>query len=248
MTGQKRRKPHRKGGNTPPEAESGQVAPASSGDEPHRRCIVSGAVQTKDRLMRFVVGPGDVVVPDLDECLPGRGLWLSASHDMVQTAIAKRSFSRAARRPLTVPPDLAERIGGMLRQRCLGLLGMARRAGLVVAGYDKVHGAAKAGPLDMVFAAQDGAADGRAKIRSVARGARLVEEFTAAELASVLGRDHVVHVAVSTHGKTGQRPLVARLAQALNRLAAWDGQTVEENPDPGMPDRDGSAPDGAGTE
>ena len=47
-------------------------------DEAERRCIVTGDVQPKGGLIRFVVGPDGMVVPDLAEKLPGRGLWVSA--------------------------------------------------------------------------------------------------------------------------------------------------------------------------
>ena len=39
---------------------------------PERRCLVTGEVRPRDGLMRFVVGPDDLVVPDLDNRLPGR--------------------------------------------------------------------------------------------------------------------------------------------------------------------------------
>ncbi|MFN7633375.1 MAG: DUF448 domain-containing protein, partial [Acetobacteraceae bacterium] len=40
---------------------------------PLRRCIVTRESQPKERMIRFVVGPGAAVVPDLSGRLPGRG-------------------------------------------------------------------------------------------------------------------------------------------------------------------------------
>jgi len=44
-----------------------------------RTCIVSGQVLPRDRLIRFVAGPGGQAVPDLGERLPGRGVWVEGS-------------------------------------------------------------------------------------------------------------------------------------------------------------------------
>lgn len=237
MTAPRKKAAHRKG-----EARA-------KGDEPERRCIVSGEIRPKAALLRFVADPAGGVVPDLGHDLPGRGLWLSARRDMVETATRKQAFSRAARRKLTAPPDLADRVGALLRERCLSRLGLANRAGLVVAGFDKVRAAAKAGRVTMLLEAAEGAADGRRKVTAVAPDARVVDMFSGGELASALGRDHVVHVAVLT-GTPEQRPLVARLAEDIDRFAAYGGVVAAQAPaeDGGAAPAGGPAPDADGAE
>ena len=109
-----------------------------SGDEaeaPERRCLVTGDRGPKAGLIRFVVGPGDEVVPDIVGRLPGRGLWLSADRTVVETAVSKRAFARGAKRAVTVPPDLADRVEGALARRVIELVSLARKAGTAVAGY-----------------------------------------------------------------------------------------------------------------
>ena len=73
-----------------------------------RRDIVSGEVMDEDRLIRFVVGPDQTVVPDLARKLPGRGLWVAADRVSVETAAKKGLFSRAAKTKLTPPVGLAD--------------------------------------------------------------------------------------------------------------------------------------------
>ena len=41
--------------------------------QPERTCIVTREVGPPDAMIRFVVGPDGVVVPDLRHRLPGRG-------------------------------------------------------------------------------------------------------------------------------------------------------------------------------
>ncbi|MFZ3034661.1 MAG: DUF448 domain-containing protein, partial [Parvibaculum sp.] len=73
-----------------------QVARSGASRE-ERRCIVSGEVGPREALIRFVIGPDDLVVPDLAERLPGRGLWVTASREAVETAVRKGLFAKAAR-------------------------------------------------------------------------------------------------------------------------------------------------------
>lgn len=233
LPGKGRKKGHRKGGAAADGKGRSAGGPEQRDrqDGPQRRCIVSGAVLPKDWLIRFVLGPDGTVVPDLDGKLPGRGLWLSARRDMLETAVRKRAFSKAARCQTVVDPGLDGVVEGLLRQRCLNLLGFARRAGIAVAGFDKVAAAARAGQVRILVEATEGADDGRRKVMAAAaqaarEGRRLpavIELFTGAELAAVLGREHVVHVAV-THGKPDQRALADRFAAECERLAVYVGQ------------------------
>ena len=184
---------------------------------PNRRCIVTGEVLPVESLVRFVVSPDGGVVPDLELRLPGWGIWLSARWDMVNTAATKNLFSKAARRKIAVPPDLADMIERMLARRCLDILGLARRAGQAIAGYDKVRAELKAGRGAVLVAASDGAADGREKIRALAPGLPLVAVLRGDELGAIFGRDHAVHVLLS-RGKLANRLLVdaTRLAGFRN--------------------------------
>jgi predicted RNA-binding protein YlxR (DUF448 family)/ribosomal protein L30E len=170
---------------------------------PNRRCIVTGEVRPKAELLRFVIAPDDTVVPDLNHRLPGRGIWLSARRDVVNTAVAKRQFARAARRPVVAPDDLAGRIETMLVRRCLDGLGFARRAGKAVCGFEKVCAEVRAGRAALILAARDAGRDGREKVRALAAGLSagrpvvVLELFDGAELGSVFGRDAAVHVCLS---------------------------------------------------
>ena len=71
--------------------------------EPERRCLATGEVQPKRGLIRFAVSPDGVVVPDILEKLPGRGLWVHAERDALETVIKKKLFSRGAKAQVTVP-------------------------------------------------------------------------------------------------------------------------------------------------
>jgi len=190
------------------EAESG----------PLRRCIVTGESLAPGQMIRFVVGPEDRLVPDVAGKLPGRGIWVGARRELIQRAVEKKAFSRAARQSVTVDPDLPARTERLLERQCLDLLGLARRAGTVAAGFDKVEAMLRKGPVGVLIAASDGAEDGQGKLRRLAPEAPLVTVLPAASLAEALGREGVVvHAAIALGG------LAEKFVAASARLAGLRG-------------------------
>lgn len=179
---------------------------------PTRRCFVTGVETVKSELVRFVVGPDGNIVPDLEGKLPGRGLWLSARRDVVNTAEVKNLFARAAKQRVGVPEGIADRVEELLVRRCQNLVGLARRAGNVVSGYEKVRILLEEDKASLLLAASDGAEAGRKKLKNLAPHLKEWAELTGSELASALGRETVVHVAVSHEN------LVGKLAEELTRL------------------------------
>jgi len=163
---------------------------------PNRRCIASGESLPVGELVRFAVGPDDMIVPDVDGRLPGRGLWLRAERDMIETAAQKRLFAKAARANVSVPPDLADTVADLLRRRCLNHLGLAQRAGLVASGAEKVRAQIATGRTAALMEASDGSVAERQKMSALVSGVPVVDVFTSAELGSALGRDMAVHVAL----------------------------------------------------
>jgi len=162
-----------------------------------------------------VVGPDGAIVPDVDARLPGRGLWLLPRRDIVERAVVKRAFARAARRPVVVPPELADRCEALLARRCCDALGLARRAGLAVAGFERVGEAVRRGNAALLLFALDGAEAGRRRMAAGARGVAAASVLDAAELSGVFGRERVTFVAV------GAGPLCSRLRAELQRLAGF---------------------------
>ncbi|HEY4133635.1 MAG TPA: RNA-binding protein [Alphaproteobacteria bacterium] len=161
-----------------------------------RRNIADGETADRETMVRFVISPDGVVVPDLEGKLPGRGLWLSANRDVLQGARLAPLFSRAAREKVTVPADLADRLEALLSIRCGNLMGLARRAGLMVAGYEQVRSALRAGKVSVLIAASDGARDGREKIRALAPDLPLIDALNSAEIGAALGAGAMVHAAL----------------------------------------------------
>jgi hypothetical protein len=171
-------------------------------------------------MLRCVVGPDGTIVPDVDARLPGRGLWLLSRRDIVERAVAKRAFARAARRPVVAPAELADRCEALLARRCCDALGLARRAGLAVAGYERVNEAVRRGNAALLLFALDGAEAGRRRMAATAPATASASVLDAGELSSVFGRERVAFVAV------GPGPLCSRLQAELRRLTGFRAAAV----------------------
>ncbi len=171
-------------------------------EEPERKCIATGEVQPKAGLIRFVVGPDNEIVPDLAEKLPGRGIWVSASRDSLETAVKKRLFARGAKQAVQVPDDLVEQVERLLTQRVINGISMARKAGSAVAGFEKVKGWLAIEEARVLLQASDGSTRGKTKLRPPNGPESHITCLTAQELGLAFGRDHVIHGALAAGGLT----------------------------------------------
>jgi hypothetical protein len=151
------------------------------------------------QLVRFVAGPDGGVVPDVARRLPGRGLWVAAERAAVEQAARKGLFARAAKAPLKAPADLADQVESLLRARLLAALGLARKAGDLTFGYERVLAQVVGGRAAWLIEAADGSLEGRRKLLAAARRSatppRLLAEFSSSELGLALGAPNVIHTA-----------------------------------------------------
>ena len=147
-------------------------------------------------MLRFVLGPDGAVVFDAAATLPGRGMWLSASADVIQLAVKRAVFARAAKAQVKVPSDLRGMVEGRLVARLIDLIGIARRSGAAIAGFEKAREWLAADKAGLVVQAADGSAEERARFVG-SRDVAQVTALSAARLGKIFGRDRAVHVVVA---------------------------------------------------
>lgn len=193
-------------------------------EEPERRCIVTGDVGPKAGLIRFVVSPEGQVFADLAEKLPGRGIWATADRAVIDKAVAKGLFSRAAKAPVTVSVDLADSVEAGLARRVVDLISLTRKSGRAVSGFEKVKGWLADGKAKVLFQASDGSERGKGKLWTP-EGGRWFGCLTASELGMAFGRDSVVHGALAAGGLTKR---VVEEAAKLSGLRKMDGGNSAE--------------------
>ena len=182
-----------------------------------RMCIVTRQCRDEEALIRFVRSPEGVAVPDLARKLPGRGLWVGLSRELVAQAQSRHLFSKGFAAETTAPADLAGRVAGLLRQAALSYLSLARKAGEAVAGFMKVEDMLGRGRVSLLIHAAEAQPDGCRKLdRMVPPGALIVRAFRGEELDLAFARANVVHAAVAKGG------LAERLRLGLRRIEIYE--------------------------
>lgn len=204
--------------------------------EPQRTCIATREVRPAHELIRFAVSPEGEVVPDLRGKLPGRGAWVAARRDAVETAARRRLFARAFKAPATAPDGLADAIDAHMLVDLRQALAMANKAGSVVTGFHKVESAAQAENLAALVHAAEAAPDGRRKIAQALRRRHgeaaesipVIDFLSGEDLDLALGRSHVIHAAlVAGAGSRGFLERWRRLCVFRGAIAMADAPREE---------------------
>jgi predicted RNA-binding protein YlxR (DUF448 family) len=185
-----------------PDHDEVDSGPRKSG--PERFCIATRTVRPVAEMLRFVVGPGTVVVPDLKAKLPGRGVWVTASRAALAAAIGRKAFGRSFRRDVQVPADLLDATERLLVRSALDALAMAHKSGRVVSGFAKVEAVLADGPVLALVHAAEAGPDGVRKLNAARRrrfgddsdAPGVIDLFDLAQLDLALGRSNVVHAAL----------------------------------------------------
>jgi predicted RNA-binding protein YlxR (DUF448 family) len=207
---------------------SSQNAAEGQRRDRERRCIVSYESLPDAKLIRFALAPDGTIVPDVAAKLPGRGAWVRADRESVETAARKQLFSRAFK--CEAPADLAERTESLLARRCLDQLGLMRRAGAVAIGATQVESAIRGKPALTLIEAADGAQEGREKLMSLHIGLwggppAAVACFSSEDLGVALGRERVIHACLL------QERLATGWAAEIGRLAGFRAIVPSSWPD-----------------
>jgi predicted RNA-binding protein YlxR (DUF448 family) len=183
-----------------------RVGVATSTD-PQRRCIATMENRPQHEMIRFVLSPDGVATPDLAGRLPGRGAWVTSSRHALELAEKKGAFARAFRSQVKTPSGLSAQVEQLLSRRVLDQLGLAKRAGELILGFEQVREAIREEKPACLIEASDGAADGRDKVLGLLRGVHsgqgerlenlelppVIGCFSADELGMALGRGRVIH-------------------------------------------------------
>ncbi|WP_370336244.1 DUF448 domain-containing protein [Parvularcula marina] len=175
---------------------------ANKSRQTDRRCVATGeAIPPGAPALRFVRDPQGVLTLDLSGKLPGRGAWLQAEAGFLERALKKGGFARSFKEGISLPDGMtpeayAAEIRTQLTRRTLNQLGLARRAGQCLTGFEVVKAAVP--KLIAYVTPSDAAPDGVGKIlrtleaRGNAPHIELEPDSTA--LAEAIGSPGAVHL------------------------------------------------------
>jgi predicted RNA-binding protein YlxR (DUF448 family) len=199
-----------------------------------RFCVVEREVRPVEQLIRFVVGPDGAVVPDIKRNLPGRGLWVTATHQAVDQAVRRKLFAKGFKRDVRTDAGLAQTVERLLERAALDALSIAGKAGEVVTGFAKVEAAIGRGGLLGLLHASDGSTEGLRKVEALLRRNEepefqeipIIRAFSGEQLDLALGRSNVIHAALLA-GPASQ----GFLTRCQRSLRFRTGETLRPGPD-----------------
>lgn len=194
--------PDKKGNNSQCECNQKSTDDAQGVKVVMRKCVVCGKSMDEAGLIRFCASPDETIYPDLADKLPGRGVYVSSDAEMVRKAIKSKVLSKNLQlKSAKYPDDMIELIDTLFVQRLQNLLGLAKKSGVVIAGFDKVEAVLEKQRLKnkesnnslVLLEATDGSNDGKDKLLHICPNIPVYEAMKAEEMGVALGQAVCVH-------------------------------------------------------
>ncbi len=160
-----------------------------------RKCIVEGVVKPAGELLRFVE-LNNTLLPDFNKKLPGKGMYVTNSRLSLAKALEKKLFNRVSRHNLKIADGFLDMVEGLIKQRALESINLARKSGALVAGFEKVKEVIKKNKVDFILEASDAGADGKEKVAFLAKSIEIFNLFSIDELDMALNKENTVHIAL----------------------------------------------------
>ncbi|MEQ1779805.1 MAG: RNA-binding protein [Hyphomonadaceae bacterium] len=220
--------------------------------DPERRCIATMERRPQGQLIRFVLSPDAQVTPDIAARLPGRGAWVTANRETLDIAIKRGAFARAFKAQVKLPADLSTLTETMLVRRALDMLGMAKRSGELISGFEQVREAVRASRPACMIEAAEVSADQRGKVLGLVKAIYgpdpdgieenrplppVADCFSGDEMGMALGRERVVHACLK-QGRIAHT-WMGELARLSGFRRVWlPGWEPASAPEPGASGQD----------
>lgn len=173
-----------------------------------RKCVISGKVLNKESLLRFVTLKDGTMLPDFNKKIDGRGFYVSNSKKLLQSLVEKHPFNKILHKKVEYASDMPEIVEGILTKKGLDALNLARKAGDLVLGFEKVKELIIKGRAAFVVEATDAGADGRQKIAELSADLEKFTLYDTETLSTAFDRENTVYLAV----KKGKMSEMVRLA------------------------------------
>ena len=178
-------------------------------------CLVTRESLPREEMLRFVISPAGTVVFDVAERLPGAGLWIKADKSVLQTAVSKHIFNKAAGGSVKINETFIDSVETALKDYCLSLLGMARKAGLLVFGFENVKKRLASFETGVAFEASDAAKNGQNKLFRPTDSFPVFSFLSREELGQITGQAEQVHLWVT------ESKLAEKLKQTATKITLY---------------------------
>jgi len=164
--------------------------------ETTRKCVATGEIKPLNELLRFVKTPDSRLVPDFGKKIEGRGLYVSNSKKLLRHALDKNLFVKSIHLFLKIEDDFESQVEHLLYQKGLEWLNLARKAGALVTGFEKVKENIIKHKAAFVIVAADAADDGTQKLEAIHQNPEIMRVYQSADFDAAFKKENTVYVAV----------------------------------------------------
>ena len=161
-----------------------------------RKCVLTGNVLPKAELLRFVVLKNGQMLPDFNKKLGGKGVYVSNSKKMLEGLTVKSPLNKILHTNVVIAPDLPATVEQILAKKGLEAVNLARKAGDLVLGFEKVKEVTQKGKAAFVIEATDAGEDGKQKIAATAKDLEKFSLYDVATMSEALKRENTVYLVV----------------------------------------------------
>ena len=161
-----------------------------------RKCVLTGVVKSKEELLRFVLLQDGTVIPDFNKKVSGHGFYISNSKRLLTELTVKNPLNKILHTKTIVGENLPQIVENILCQKGLEAVNLARKAGNLIPGFEKVKDIIAKGKAAFVIQATDAGDDGKQKIAEMAKNIEIITVYDVATLSNALKRENTVYMAV----------------------------------------------------
>ena len=167
-----------------------------------RKCILECVVKKTEDLLRFVV-LDNTLLPDFNKKLPGKGIYITNNQLSLKAALDKKLFQKVSHQNLNIDSNMVDVVEGLLKKQALNSINIARKAGALVSGFEKVKEVIKKNNVEFIIQASNAGQDGKEKIAFLAKSIEIFNLFSIDELDITLNKENTVHIAILKSDMSG---------------------------------------------
>ncbi len=192
-----------------------------------RRCLATGKSFEKENLIRFVASPEGELVADIYGRLGGRGAWVKAEKQHLETAISKNLFTRFLRHPVKIKDGFMDLLGSQLTQILISRMSLMRKSGLLITGRGKLEMAAPR--LEGLLIADDASQREAASLRQLVQPSWCEKAIPAHILGHIAGVESLAYAGVLEADHLSEQKQIDALLADLARWRAVTQTQKQEN-------------------